>query len=231
MENRSIAIDGPAGAGKSTLSRMLAKKFGLIYVDTGAMYRTVGLHVLRTGADPRDEKAVSEKLPDIKIEMCYDDSGSQRMLLNGDDVTDDIRLPQVSIYASDVSALPSVRAFLLEMQRTMAKNYNVIMDGRDIGTVVLPGAGLKIFLSAAPEERARRRHQELLEKSADTTYEEVLRDMKYRDENDSSRAASPLKPAEDAVMVDTTGNTLEKSYEVMAALISERLYGDVSGGN
>lgn len=231
MENRSIAIDGPAGAGKSTLSKMLAKKFGLIYVDTGAMYRTVGLHILRTGADPRDERAVSERLPDISIEMRYDSSGSQRMLLNGDDVTDDIRQPQVSIYASDVSALPSVRAFLLEMQRTMAKNYDVIMDGRDIGTVVLPGAGLKIFLSAAPEERARRRHQELLGKAVDTTYEEVLRDMKYRDANDSSRAASPLKPAADAVMVDTTGNSLEKSFEVMAALISEKLYGDVSRGN
>jgi CMP/dCMP kinase len=231
MENRSIAIDGPAGAGKSTLSKMLAEKFGLIYVDTGAMYRTVGLHILRTGADPHDENAVAERLPEIKIEMCYDDNDSQRMLLNGDDVTEDIRQPQVSIYASDVSALPSVRAFLLEMQRTMAKNYDVIMDGRDIGTVVLPGAGLKIFLSAAPEERARRRHRELLGKAVDTTYEEVLRDMKYRDENDANRAASPLKPAEDAVMVDTTGNSLEKSFEVMAQLISEKLYGDVKSDN
>ena len=219
MEKRSIAIDGPSGAGKSTLSKLLAKKFGLIYVDTGAMYRTVGLYILRCGVDSHDEKTVSEKLPEINIEMCYDDSGVQRMLLNGEDVTDDIRLPQVSIYASDVSAMPAVRAFLLEMQRTMARKYDVIMDGRDIGTVVLPNAGLKIFLSAAPEERAQRRYAELCEKGVETTYEEVLRDINYRDENDSKRAASPLRPAESAVMADTTGCSLEEGLAVLEDII------------
>lgn len=219
MEKKSIAIDGPSGAGKSTLSKMLAKEFGLIYVDTGAMYRTVGLHILRSGTDPHNEAAVTARLPEISIEMCYDESGNQRMLLNDEDVTEEIRMPQVSIYASDVSALPAVRGFLLDMQREMAKKYNVIMDGRDIGTVVLPGAGLKIFLSASPEERADRRFRELQSKNVDTTFEEVLRDINYRDENDSNRAASPLRPAENALMVDTTGNTLNESFELIADII------------
>lgn len=223
MEIRSIAIDGPSGAGKSTLSKMVAKEFGLIYVDTGAMYRTIGLFVERNGVGSKDAEKVEALLPQIKIEMKYDETGTQRMLLNGEDVSDDIRLPKISIYASDVSAMPAVRAFLLEMQRTMAKTYDVIMDGRDIGTVVLPNAGLKIFLSAEAEDRAARRFAELHEKGIPTTYKDVLKDINYRDENDSRRAAAPLKPADDSVIIDTTGNTLVDSFKIIADLIREHL--------
>jgi cytidylate kinase len=194
MENRSIAIDGPSGAGKSTLARMTAREFGLIYVDTGALYRTVGLYALRKGVGSKDLEGVTRLLPEITIQMRYDSEGIQRMLLNGEDVTDAIRLPEASIYASDVSAMAPVRAFLLEMQREMAARYDVIMDGRDIGTVVIPGAGLKIYLTAAPETRARRRYEELKAKNVMTTYEDVLRDIEYRDKNDSSRSAAPLRP-------------------------------------
>ena len=223
MEIRSIAIDGPSGAGKSTLSKMVAKEFGLIYVDTGAMYRTIGLFVERNGVGSKDAEQVELLLPKISIEMKYDETGTQRMLLNGEDVSDDIRLPKISIYASDVSAMPAVRAFLLEMQRNMAKTYDVIMDGRDIGTVVLPNAGLKIFISADPEDRAARRFAELHEKGVSTTYKEVLKDINYRDENDSKRAAAPLKPAEDSVIIDTTGNTLNDSFAILSDLIRAHL--------
>ena len=223
MEIRSIAIDGPSGAGKSTLSKMVAKEFGLIYVDTGAMYRTIGLFVQRNGVGSKDAENVEKLLPEIKIEMKYDETGTQRMVLNGEDVSDDIRLPQLSIYASDVSAMPAVRAFLLEMQRSMAKTYDVIMDGRDIGTVVLPNAGLKIFLSADAEDRAARRFAELHEKGISSTYKDVLKDINYRDENDSKRAAAPLKPAEDSVIVDTTGNTLKDSFKVISDLVRNHL--------
>ena len=223
MEIRSIAIDGPSGAGKSTLSKMVAKEFGLIYVDTGAMYRTIGLFVQRNGIGSKDAENVEKLLPEIKIEMKYDETGTQRMILNGEDVSDDIRLPQISIYASDVSAMPAVRAFLLEMQRSMAKTYDVIMDGRDIGTVVLPRAGLKIFLSAEAEDRAARRFAELHEKGVSTTYKDVLKDINYRDENDSKRAAAPLKPADDSVIVDTTGNTLKDSFKVISDLVRAHL--------
>ena len=223
MEIRSIAIDGPSGAGKSTLSKMIAKEFGLIYVDTGAMYRTIGLFVQRNGVGSKEAEKVEALLPQIKIEMKYDESGSQRMILNGEDVSDFIRLPEISIYASDVSAMPPVRAFLLEMQRAMAKNYDVIMDGRDIGTVILPNAGLKIFLSADAEDRAARRFAELHEKGVSTSYKDVLKDINYRDENDSKRAAAPLKPAEDSVMIDTTGFTLKESFEKIAGLVREHL--------
>jgi len=219
MEIRSIAIDGPSGAGKSTLSKLVAKEFGLIYVDTGAMYRTIGLFVQRHGVESKDAENVVKLLPEINIEMKYDETGTQRMLLNGEDVSDDIRLPQISIYASDVSAMPAVRAYLLEMQRSMAKTYDVIMDGRDIGTVVLPNAGLKIFLSADPEDRAARRFAELHERGVSTTYKEVLKDINYRDENDSKRAAAPLKPADDSIIIDTTGNTLNDSFKVIADLV------------
>ena len=223
MEIRSIAIDGPSGAGKSTLSKMVAKEFGLIYVDTGAMYRTIGLFVQRNGVGSKDAENVEKLLPEIKIEMKYDETGTQRMILNGEDVSGDIRLPQISIYASDVSAMPAVRAFLLEMQRSMAKTYDVIMDGRDIGTVVLPNAGLKIFLSADAEDRAARRFAELHEKGISTTYKDVLKDINYRDENDSKRAAAPLKPAEDSVIVDTTGYTLKDSFKVISDLVRTHL--------
>ena len=224
--NKSIAIDGPSGAGKSTLSRMIAKRFGLIYVDTGAMYRAVGLFVLRRGLDSHDEAGVISVLPDIHVGMRYDDGGVQRMILNGEDVSDEIRLPSVSIYASDVSAMPEVRRFLLQMQRKLAEENRVIMDGRDIGTGVLPEAGLKIFLSASPEDRARRRYEELRLKGVETTVEDVLRDINYRDMNDSTRAAAPLRPAEGAVILDTTGNTLEESFETVSRLVNAYLNGE-----
>lgn len=221
MVKRSIAIDGPSGAGKSTLARMTAKKFGLIYVDTGALYRCVGLFAIKNAVASKDEQRVTELLPDINIEMRYDEDGLQRMFLNGDDVTGDIRSPEASIYASDVSAMPSVRAFLLSTQREMAEKYNVIMDGRDIGTVVLPEAGLKIFLTAQPEVRAQRRFSELRENKILTTYDDVLRDIMYRDKNDSERSAAPLKAATDAVLIDTTNMDLEKCLEVISSLAEE----------
>ncbi len=223
MERNSIAIDGPCGAGKSTLARMTARRFGLIYVDTGALYRTVGLFALRSGVPSKDEEKVTALLPEINIEMRYDDAGVQRMFLNGEDVTSDIRLPQASIYASDVSAMKPVRAFLLSMQKEMAVKYNVVMDGRDIGTVVLPEAGLKVFLTAKPEVRAERRFCELKEKNVETTYEDVLRDIAYRDKNDSERTAAPLKAADDAVMLDTTELNLEQCMEAISALAESKL--------
>ncbi len=223
MENKSIAIDGPSGAGKSTLARLAAKKFGLIYVDTGALYRSVGLYALRKGVASKDEAGVAALLSDIKVEMRYDEEGLQRMFLNGEDVTNEIRIPEASIYASDVSAMPPVRAYLLSMQREMAQKYNVIMDGRDIGTVVIPNAGLKIYLTAQPEERARRRYKELMDKNISTTYDEVLRDIMYRDKNDSERSTAPLKAADDAITVDTTGKNLDECLQIICALVKEKL--------
>jgi cytidylate kinase len=223
MEKKSIAIDGPSGAGKSTLARLTAKQFGLIYVDTGALYRTVGLFAIQNDVASRDEAGVTRLLPNIRIEMRYDTDGLQRMILNNEDVTNDIRTPQASIYASDVSAMVPVRAFLLTMQREMAEKYDVIMDGRDIGTVVIPNAGLKIFLTAEPEERACRRLKELLDKNVQTTYDEVLRDIMYRDRNDSERSAAPLKPAHDAVIVDSTGKDLDECLKIICALAKEKL--------
>ena len=222
MEQRSIALDGPAGAGKSTLARMVAKHFGLIYVDTGALYRCVGLFTLRNNVGPKDEAGVARLLPEIKIEMKYDDTGVQRMILNGDDVTDDIRLHEVSGYASDVSAMPPVRDFLLSMQREMAVRYDVIMDGRDIGTVVLPDAGLKVFLTASPETRAKRRFLELKEKNMSVKLEDVERDMRIRDKNDSERAVAPLKAAEGSVLLDTTELNLTESFNALCELITGR---------
>lgn len=223
MEKRSIAIDGPSGAGKSTLARMTAKKYGLIYVDTGALYRSVGHFALLNKVMSKDEEKVAALLPKIKVEMRYDAEGLQRMFLNGEDVTDAIRLPQASIYASDVSAMTPVRAFLLSMQREMAEKYDVIMDGRDIGTVVLPNAGLKIFLTAVPEIRARRRYDELIGKNIETVYEDVLRDILYRDKNDSERSAAPLKAAYNAVIIDTTQMTLDECLSEICKLAEERL--------
>ena len=223
MEKQSIALDGPAGAGKSTMAKMAAKHFALIYVDTGALYRCVGLYTRRKGVGSRDPEGVSALLPEIQLEMIYDDMGVQRMVLNGEDVTDDIRSPEVSVYASDVSAMPPVRDFLLSMQREMAAKYDVIMDGRDIGTVVLPGAGLKVFLTAEPEVRAKRRYMELLEKNVDTTYEQVFGDMVTRDKNDSERAAAPLKAAEDSIILDTTRLDLNESFKRLCEIIERNL--------
>jgi len=222
MEHRSVALDGPAAAGKSTLARRAAKKFGYIYVDTGALYRVVGLHTLRSGVSSKDQEAVIKLLPEIRIGMMYDPEGVQRMLLGSDDVTDAIRTPEVSVFASDTSAMPPVRAFLLSMQRDMAERYDVIMDGRDIGTVVLPNAGLKVFLTAQLETRAKRRYLELMQRDIHTTVEEVARDMALRDKNDSERAACPLKAADDAVFLDTTDMGFDESFNALCELISGR---------
>ncbi|MBQ3133897.1 MAG: (d)CMP kinase [Clostridia bacterium] len=220
----AIAIDGPSGAGKSTIAKLLAKELAFVYVDTGALYRTVGLAALRAGVDPKDAPAVEALLPTVQVELTYQD-GTQKVLLNGEDVGDRIRTPEASMAASAVSAIPEVRRFLFHVQQDMALTHNVIMDGRDIGTVVLPDAQIKIFLSATAEDRAQRRYEELCQKGIATTYDEVLADMKQRDYNDSHRAAAPLRPAEDAVMIDTTGNTLEQSVELMKNLVKERLNG------
>ena len=219
----AIAIDGPSGAGKSSLARDCAAAFGFLYVDTGAIYRTVGLAAYRRDLDRRDESAVAALLPELDIRMPYNAEGEQRMFLNGEDVSEAIRAPEISICASDVSALPAVRAFLLEMQRRMAWENSVIMDGRDIGTVVLPEAELKIFLTASAEARAERRVKQLEEKGLTCDYEEVLRDIRYRDEQDSHRAAAPLKAAEDAVLVDTTAFDRNESFALLCSLIRERL--------
>jgi cytidylate kinase len=218
----SVAIDGPGGAGKSTVAKAIAKRFGFIYVDTGAIYRTVGLAVKRAGADPKSSAEVTPLLKNLKIELDYDSEGSQRMLLNGEDVSGLIRTPEMSLYASDVSALSEVRDFLLNMQRDMALKHNVVMDGRDIGTVVLPEARVKIFLTAAPEERARRRYEELRKKGTPQDFDEVLSEMIMRDSNDSSRAVAPLKPAEDAVIIDSTGLDINEVVILIAGLINER---------
>ncbi len=219
----AIAIDGPSGAGKSSLARRCASRFGFLYVDTGAIYRTVGLAAFRRGIDRRDEAAVSAMLPELEIRMAYNEQGEQRMYLNGEDVSAAIRMPEISLCASDVSALPAVRAYLLEMQRKMAREHNVIMDGRDIGTVVLPDAELKIFLTASAEARAERRLKELAAKGVEADFASVLRDIRYRDEQDSSRAAAPLRPARDSVTVDTTEIDFAGSEELLCRLIREKL--------
>jgi len=222
MEKKNVALDGPAGAGKSTLAKRTAEVFGLIYFDTGALYRCIGLFTFRNNIASKDSAGVSELLPKINLEMKYDESGIQRMILNGEDVTDDIRLPKISTYASDVSAMPEVRAFLLNMQRDMAEKYDVLMDGRDIGTVVLPNAGLKIFITADADARANRRHLELKEKGIETTFEEVKEAMLLRDKNDSEREVAPLKAADDAVTLDTTDLNLEQSFAALCKLVTGR---------
>ena len=219
----AIAIDGPSGAGKSTIARAAAKRFGFIYVDTGAIYRTVGLAAYRVGVDRRDASAVEALLPQLEIAMRYTDAGEQHMYLNGEDVTALIREPEISICASDVAAMPVVRAFLMELQRRMARENSVIMDGRDIGTVVLPDAEVKIFLTASAEARARRRMLELEQKGMKQSFDEVLRDIEYRDEQDSHRAAAPLKKAEDAIVVDTSELDFDESLELVVETIRHKL--------
>lgn len=225
MDKRfAIAVDGPSGAGKSSLAKRIAKGYGIIYVDTGAIYRTVGLAAFRKNVSCKDEEAVcAEILPYVDIQMRYNEAGEQRMLLNGEDVSEAIRMPEISICASDVSALPAVRAFLLKMQRKMAEENSVIMDGRDIGTVVLPNADLKIYLTASSKARAERRLLELQNKGVETTFEEVLKDIEYRDLQDSTRATAPLKEADDAVHVDTSDINFEESYELLCSIIYEHL--------
>lgn len=216
-----IAIDGPSGAGKSTLAKILSKKLGFIYVDTGALYRSIGLYVAKKGVAPDDKAGVIALLPEIDLALTYRE-GAQVVLLNGEDVGESIRTPQMSMYASAVSAIPEVRTFLLDTQRNIAKTNNVIMDGRDIGTVILPAAQVKIFLVSSFEARAERRVKELAEKGIATTYEEVLADMIERDKNDSTRAVAPAIPAKDAVHLDNSHLTLEGTVEAALAIIKEK---------
>lgn len=223
MKNYSIAVDGPSGAGKSTLAKAIAAELNILYVDTGAIYRTIGLYVCRKEIDPKDGDAVTAVLPEIHVDMVYSDDGLQHMLLNGEDVTREIRLPEISMYASAVSAIPAVRSFLLEMQRSMARSHSVIMDGRDIGTVVLPDADVKIFLTADVEKRAGRRMKELTERGTPRAYEEVLEEMQKRDWADSHRATAPLRPAEDAILVDTSDIGFDESKERLLSVIRGRL--------
>lgn len=224
MSFQSIAIDGPSGAGKSTLAKLVAEQLGFLYVDTGAIYRTVGLYACKKRVDPHDAAAVTSLLETIRIEMNHGADGLQHMILNGEDVTEDIRQHAISAYASAVSAIPQVRSFLLEMQRSLARQHNVVMDGRDIGTVVLPDADVKLFLTASPEDRARRRYEELIERGQQADFATVLRDLEERDRNDSTRASAPLRQAEDALLVDTTGNTLNQSFELLLKTVKERLH-------
>lgn len=219
----SVAIDGPAGAGKSTMAKRVAKELGYLYVDTGAIYRTVGYHMWLMGIGPRDADGIRRCLDDVNIEIQHQDDGVQHMILNGKDVTGEIRTPEMSKYASGVSAQKCVRDFLLDMQRVFARKHNVVMDGRDIGTVVLPKAQVKIFLTASPEERAKRRFEELTEKGEKASYEKVLQDMKQRDKQDSERAIAPLKPAPDAVKLDTSGNTIEQSVSEILTIVRRKL--------
>lgn len=219
----SVAIDGPAGAGKSTMARRAAKELGFVYMDTGAIYRTVAYAVLSAQIDPKDAQAVAAYLPNIAVMPQWDENGVQHMFLNGADVSDAIRTPAVSQSASQVAAIGAVRAFLLDTQRNVAKTHRVIMDGRDIGTVVLPFADVKIYLSASAEVRAKRRWLELQEKNAPDTYDEVLREMVERDERDMNREVAPLRQAEDAIVLDTSDLNLEESIDAILQIIREAI--------
>ncbi|MBR2714863.1 MAG: (d)CMP kinase [Ruminococcus sp.] len=221
--NIAIAIDGPAGAGKSTIAKLAAKSLGFIYVDTGALYRTIGLCAYRNNICSKDVDAIIKMLEDMKVELAFNENHEQIVLLNGEDVSSLIRTPEISMYASDVSAIPRVRAFLLDLQRNMAKTNNIIMDGRDIGTVVLPDAKIKIFLTASAKVRAKRRYDELIEKGMDVKFEDVLSDVETRDYNDSHREVAPLKPADDSIIVDTSDLDLEQSVEKLLSIMKERM--------
>lgn len=219
----AIALDGPAGAGKSSIAKRAAKALDFIYVDTGALYRTIGLAATRKGVEPKPSPEVEKLLSEITVDLTFNNKGEQIVLLDGEDVSGLIRTPEASMMASKISAVPSVRAYLLDLQRNMAKSYNVIMDGRDIGTVVLPDAKVKIFLTASPEARAQRRYKELCEKGMDVKYEDILNDVITRDYNDSHRETAPLKPAEGCVMVDTTELDFEQSVEKIISVIKENI--------
>ena len=218
----SIAIDGPAGAGKSTIARRLASELNFRYVDTGAIYRTVAYFLDLWGISPKDTDGITRYLDELTLGITYDETGLQHMIMNGMDVTDDIRTQEIGQKASLVSAQPLVREMLLDMQRDAAKQYSVVMDGRDIGTVVLPRADLKIFLTASAEVRAERRFRELTEKGAKASYDKVLAEIKQRDYQDTHRAAAPLKQAEDAVLLDTSDLNFEQSLEAMKKIIAEK---------
>ena len=222
-EHFSIAIDGPGGAGKSSLAKAVAKKLSILHVDTGAIYRTIGYAAFARGRNAKDESQIAPLLKTIRIDMAFDEAGRQKMLLDGKDVSREIRLPEISMYASNVSALPCVRAYLLEMQRDIARKRSVIMDGRDIGTVVLPDADLKIYLTASAEERARRRCLELSERGTPEPYEAVLREINERDEQDMHRAIAPLREAADAIRLDTSALNFDESEQALLKLIQEKL--------
>ena len=220
----SIAIDGPAGAGKSTMARAVAKELGYIYVDTGAIYRTVGYYVDLCGIGPRDVDGVTRLIDEVNIEIRYDDNGVQQMILNGKDVSGEIRTQRMSDYASKLSTLQVVRDFLLDVQRDMARHNNVVMDGRDIGTVVLPDAQVKIFLTASAEVRANRRLLELQQKGDKrSTYETVLKEIRERDDRDTNRPIAPLKPAADSVLLDTSKLNIEQAVAAMKEIVEKRL--------
>ncbi|MBR6785237.1 MAG: (d)CMP kinase [Clostridia bacterium] len=218
----NVAIDGPGGAGKSTSARAAAKAMGYIYVDTGALYRAVGVNALRKNIDTKDKAAVAASLDGISVDLVFE-NGEQKVLLNGENVSFEIRTPPASMAASDVSAVPEVRAFLFDLQRDIASRNNCIMDGRDIGTVVLPDAQVKIFLTASAEERAQRRYKELQAKGSTVSFQSVLDELIERDYNDSHREIAPLKPAEDSVLLDTTGVSLEKQVEKIISIIKEKV--------
>lgn len=218
----NVAIDGPAGAGKSTIAKAVAKKLGFIYVDTGALYRTIALNAVRNGvADDRD--GIVKMLDNTDVKLGFSDDGTQCVYLNGEDVSSLIRTPEISMGASKVSAIPEVRAFLLDLQRDIAKENDIIMDGRDIATVVLPNANVKIFLFASPECRAQRRYKELIEKGENVTFDEVFSDVNQRDYQDSHREIAPLKPTDESVMADTSALTLEESTELIINIIKENM--------
>ena len=217
----AIALDGPAGAGKSSIAKRAAKALGFIYVDTGALYRTVGLAAMRNNVEPKPSAELEQLLASIRVELTFNETGEQIVLLDGEDVSGEIRTSEASKMASNISAVPAVRAYLLDLQRDMAKTNNVIMDGRDIGTVVLPDAKVKIFLTASPEARAQRRYKEMAEKGMDVQYENVLKDVMERDYNDMHREIAPLKPAEGSITVDTTELDFEQSIEAIINVIKE----------
>ena len=216
-----IAIDGPSGAGKSTFAKLIAKELSLVYVDTGALYRSIGLFVRRNNADPKNVAEVEPLLSQIELSLVYTDKG-QRVILNGEDVSDYIRTPEISMYASAVSALPPVRAFLLKIQRDMVEKGDVVMDGRDIGTVIMPDADVKIFMTTSPEVRAQRRYKELCEKGILCNYDDLLADIIKRDTNDSTRDIAPAVPAEDAVHFDNFDSDIGKTLERLIAIIKEK---------
>ncbi len=222
MKTVKIAIDGPAGVGKSTIAKQLASMLQYTYVDTGAMYRTIALYYIRRNLSPADENVVLQYLEDITISLSYED-GVQNIFLNGENVTDLIRTPEVTVGSSQVAVIGAVREKMVCLQREIGKNQNVIMDGRDIGTKVFPDADVKIFLTASCEERARRRVLEMQEKGMEVSYDEVLSSIRFRDKNDSTRAIDPLRPAEDAVIVDNTEDTLEQTVDRVKEIIKERL--------
>lgn len=222
MDKIRIAIDGPSGSGKSTLAKKLAREMSLVYVDTGALYRSVGLYVMRNGADPKSASQVTALLEGIDLQLVYTEAG-QRVILCGEDVSDLIRTNEISMYASSVSAIPAVRRFLLEIQKKMAANGNVVMDGRDIGTVIMPDADVKLFLESNTKARAHRRYLELLEKGHSYSEEEIYKDIVKRDENDSNREIAPAIPADDAIFLDNSELTPEGTLEAAMNIIKEKL--------